>query len=232
MATSEATPVVVHWRGDGSPVLATPRQLGAVVGENLRQLREERRWTQHELARHLQRDGLKWTRSQVAATEAGNRASMDVGTLENLAGSLGVAVADMFTGDGYVFLTSTTCQTLAGLRAALSGTPPSGLPPTDQVIVFGEEALRLRRDETLSRAGLEADATLAKRLGVDVAAVADVARRLFDGLTLTEERDRRADALTRDGEEPMSLGEQQAHRGHITRELSQLIEQELQEGEK
>jgi hypothetical protein len=182
------------------------------------------------MARHLQRDGLKWARSQVAATEAGNRATIELGTLANLAGSLGVAVAELCAGGGHVFLTSSTCQTLAGLRASLAGTAPGDLPPGDRVTVIGPEALKLRHEETLTLAGLEADATLAKRLGVELAEVAEAARALFEGRTLTEERDQRVNALQQASGEAMSLGEQQAHRGHITRELSQLIEQRLTKG--
>jgi hypothetical protein len=53
------------------------------------------------------------------------------------------------------------------------------------------------------------------------------ARQLYNGRTLTEERDLRVKVLAMDS--PMDIGEQQAHRGHITRELSKEIEAALRD---
>ncbi len=69
-----------------------------------------------------------------------------------------------------------------------------------------------------SNAAVEADRTLADRLDVPTEVVARIATELW-GRSLTEERDRRVDAL---GE--MEPNERQAHRGHVTRELAQEIE--------
>lgn len=72
------------------------RPLGVVVGANLRRLRVQHRMTQHEMARHLQQRGLTWTRSQVAAIEAGKRASIGLGPVAVLASALGVRLTELF----------------------------------------------------------------------------------------------------------------------------------------
>ncbi|MCW2911983.1 MAG: hypothetical protein JWN52_51 [Actinomycetia bacterium] len=146
-----------------------------------------------------------------------------------LASSLGVAVPDLFAGDGYVLLTPEVCQSREGLRAAFSGLPPSEYNQLHHAVVVGGKALQLRHQEVQKLAGLEADEALAKRLGVDVQEVATVAWEMFDGLTLTEERDRRAEVIVTEGAEPMGIREQQAHRGHITRELSTEIAKKIRD---
>lgn len=197
---------------------ATALTLGQVVGENLKRHREAMRWTQHEMARHLQRNGLNWARGQVAAVEAGNRESVPFEAMVMLAAALGVGLADLLAGDGDVQLTPDTRETRAGLRTLLAGRIDMDLDPQDRVQV-SQRAAQLR---------YEADLALAKRLGVTAQDVMTAARSLFGGRTLTEERDLRVKVLTLD-DEAMSIGEQQAHRGHITRELSAEIEAALRE---
>jgi transcriptional regulator with XRE-family HTH domain len=199
---------------------ATALTLGQVIGENLKRHREGMRWTQHEMARHLQRNGLNWARGQVAAIEAGNRESVSFEAMVVLAAALGVSLAGLLAGDGDVQLTPDTRQTRAGLRALVAGPLDMDLDPWDRVQV-GQRAAQLR---------YEADLALAKRLGVSAQDVMTAARGLFNGRTLTEERDLRVKVLTLD-DETMSIREQQAHRGHITRELSAEIEKALQRGE-
>lgn len=195
---------------------ATALPLGKVVGENLKRHREGMRWTQHEMARHLQRCGLNWARAQVAAIEAGNRESVPLEALVVLAAALGVGLADLLAGDGDVQLTPDARQSREGLRALLGGPINMDLPPGEQ-LQLSQRAAQLR---------YEADLALAKRLDVSAQDVMAAARKLFSGRTLTEERDLRVKVLTLD-DEAMSIGEQQAHRGHITRELSAEIETAL-----
>lgn len=68
----------------------------------------------------------------------------------------------------------------------------------------------------------QADVELAVRLGVGVVDVLEAAWAEFDMLTMTQERDRRVDELG-----DLSPGERTAHRGHITRLLSQRIQDRL-----
>lgn len=199
---------------------ATALTLGQVIGENLKRHREAMRWTQHEMARHLQRSGLNWARGQVAAVEAGNRESVSFEAMVVLAAALGVGVPDLLAGDGLVQLTPDARQTRGGLRTLVAGRIDMDLELPDRIQV-SQQAAQLR---------YEADIALAKRLGLSAQDVMTAARGLFDGRTLTEERDLRVKVLTLD-DETMSIREQQAHRGHITRELSAEIEKALQRGE-
>lgn len=66
-----------------------------------------------------------------------------------------------------------------------------------------------------------ADQTLAHRLDVPLRVITGIALKLWDR-TLTDERDVRVAELG-----DLDPGERQAHRGHITRELSKQIEAKL-----
>src|SRR5829696_7377475 len=83
-----------------------PRKtLGALVGENVRRLREKRALTQHELAQVWKRQGLNWARSKIAALEAGNRPQVNTADLLIMASGLQVTIAELFEGWGEVHLT-------------------------------------------------------------------------------------------------------------------------------
>jgi transcriptional regulator with XRE-family HTH domain len=158
-----------------------PSGAGLVVGENLRRIREQRRWTQEEMAHHLRQWGLGWSRAYLAAYEAGHRDGIDVAVVSVLSAALGVPLGDLYP-------------------------PPAG-----------------RRHVATERQ--EADAALAERRGLPVQHVMAVARRIYEGRTLTEERDLRVQ--TSSVGESMSIGERQARRGHITRELAKEVEAAL-----
>src|SRR5665811_1690735 len=68
----------------------------------------------------------------------------------------------------------------------------------------------------------QADDELAQRIGVRGVEVAQEAMLLFDGRTLTEERDRRVERMG-----DLTMQERQAHRGHVTRELAVQLEEIL-----
>jgi transcriptional regulator with XRE-family HTH domain len=203
----------------------TPPSVGAVIGENLRRLREHSGLTQHEVARQLLRVGLTWTRSKIAAIEAGERPNLTFAEVVQLALGFDVDLAELFEGTGAVQMTQ-VAMPRALVREVLRGEWASGGKPD----LWDPTA---RRQDLLDRAQLsdelrrmlagagETDQTLAERLGVPLEAVTDAAHTLW-GRTLTEERDRRASEL---GE--MDVRERKAHRGHLTRELSQRIETEL-----
>lgn len=180
--------------------------------------------TQYEIAFSYQRTGVGWTRSQVAAFEAGNRPKVDIGLLVPLASTFGVPITDLFEGDGYLLLGPGLCQTRKGFREALSGTPVHRLDRDDQPMFFDPEKKKtLRHADLRSPREMPADIDLAKRLDVDVREVLRVAREMFNGRTLTEERDRRVEMLESESGETMGSSGRQAHRGHITRELTERI---------
>lgn len=185
------------------------RALGAVVGENVRRLREAEGWTQQEAAGQLARLGLKFTRSQLASLESGRRADVETATLLLLAISFDVPVVELLAGSGRVRLSPAVSADLDSARAALVGDP-----------------VRIRLDDpALAESyflsiGADADQRLADRLGLAVEAVMAAARKRW-GRTLTEERDHR---LAKTGSE----GDRRAARGHVTRDLSNQLTTDLQ----
>lgn len=205
MATGEAT-----GEDKGAEGVAS---VGTVVGENLRRIRETQKLTQHEAARRCQAVGLNWSRSRLADVERGFRETIDVGTLLLLATAFDVPVSELFAGDGLVQLATKGTQTRSGTRRLLSSRDTwRELPPKDQ-----PESARV------ADTAIEADAALADRLGVSTTRVLDMATRIFRGLSLTQERDRRIAALGN-----LDTGERAAHRGHITRELGRLLEEVIE----
>ncbi|KLL10806.1 helix-turn-helix domain-containing protein [Protofrankia coriariae] len=222
MATGETTTEPyerqprVRWVAHDPPGSAS---VGQIVGENLRRLREQWQWTQHEMAVTFQRHGLSWTRVRVAAIERGDRDTVDLGTLLLLSEAIGVAPAEFFAGDGDVRLSPQAVAPRAYVREQLSGTP-SHLRSTDLLVTIKPDNPNLGIRPITST---EADEALARRLGASTQTVVMEALTLW-GHSLTDERDRRVRALG-----DMEPNERQAHRGHITRELSREIEQRLAE---
>jgi transcriptional regulator with XRE-family HTH domain len=191
-----------------------PRKtLGAVVGENVRRLRERRALTQHELAQVWKRQGLDWARSKIAALEAGHRARVDCAELVMMAAGLGATVAELLEGEGEVHLTPhPRIIDRESLRSVFSG---ARVGPPSASFGFSGQA-------TGTVLSSEADRELARRLGVPAMVVINTASSIFDGRTLTEERDRRVADLGQ-----MSMSERMAHRGHVTRELAALVEDHI-----
>lgn len=208
--------------------MAVAQTLGAVVGENLQRLRERSRLTQHETARLLQRRGASWSRSKIAAVEAGERPNVTLADAIVLASTFNVELAELFAGDGLVELTSTVVLPRRVVSDVARGTYASSSPEQWDPEARRKELLNLDRllaaaeEITIGRFGAtEADHALAQRLDAPPSMVIDIAVKLW-GQTLTEERDRRVAEL---GEKEVS--ERQAHRGHITRELSRQVQAEL-----
>lgn len=200
-----------------------------MVGENLRRLREQRRLTQHEAARLLQGYGLRWSRSKIAAIEAGDRPNVSLEDVLLAAFAFDVPVAELFDGEGDVVLSAR----IPPLSRRSVGYMLRGIVPplfrhhrSAEEIMDEEDRLAGRRDvddepRVKLIGGTEADQALARRIDVPLKLVTMVAISLW-GSTLTDERDRRVAEL---GE--LDPGERQARRGHITRELSLIIEDEL-----
>jgi transcriptional regulator with XRE-family HTH domain len=199
--------------------------IGAVIGRNVKRLREDRVLTQHELAQLWKRHGLNWARSKVSALEAGSRPHVDLGDLVIMAAALGVPLAEFFGGSdpGSVELKPEPGAVQVNgvrLREMFSDVAP------DLVLEVWGEPSRLHRkhlDQLTEKVHpSQADDELAQRLGVHRVDVAQAAMILFDGRTLTEERDRRVERMG-----DLTLQERQAHRGHVTRELSVQLEEVL-----
>lgn len=190
---------------------------GAVIGENVKRLREAKVLTQHELVHALKRNGLNWARSKLSALEAGSRPQVSASDLMIFAITLQVPLAELFAGPGRVELSpheasidrDTVRQLVAGKRIT-----PSRLstgPAAYRAQVAHHESLPESRPA-------QADVELAQRLGRHPSKVLRAAMELFDGQTLTMERDRRVERLG-----AMSVQERTAHRGHITRELGSQV---------
>ncbi|SDD58125.1 Helix-turn-helix domain-containing protein [Actinokineospora iranica] len=204
--------------------------MGSVVGENLRRLREQSRMTQHEAARLFKQYGLRWSRSKVAAIEAGDRETVSLADVLLLAFVFKVSIDEFFAGDGDVILADQLSPVPRGsVIAIIQGHYPEF--PRPQV---SQQEAEEREHQDVERLfeiidarnklaqATEADQLLARRLGVSVDEVLAASLRLW-GRTLTDERNARVVGLGDD----LETGERQAHRGHITRELSQQVEDEL-----
>lgn len=209
-----------------TPDVAGKETVGAVVGENLQRLREQARLTQYEAAHLLARRGAQWHRSKIAAIEAGERPTVAIADVLLLAHTFNVELAELFEGDGDVELNQLVTLSRAMIRDIIRGMASLEGSKDWDPETRRDELLHLARIRTAgegTRFGAkEADQKLARRLDVPVRAVTEIALELW-GKTLTDERDERLDELL--GELPLS--ERPARRGHITRELSQQIEDEL-----
>lgn len=77
---------------------------GAVVGENVKRLREARDLTQYELIHRWQTFGLNWARSKLSALESGHRPKVSSGEMFIMADALSAWPFELFAGDGDVEL--------------------------------------------------------------------------------------------------------------------------------
>lgn len=150
---------------------------------------------------------------------------MSIADVLLLAHTFNVELAELFDGDGDVELSQLATLPRPLIRdiirgmASLEGSKDWD-PHTRHDELLGLARIRTAGEGTRFGAR-EADQMLARRLDVPVRAVTEIARELWDK-TLTDERDERVNQL---GDLPLS--ERPAHRGHITRELSHQIEDEL-----
>jgi transcriptional regulator with XRE-family HTH domain len=201
---------------EGMPQAPT---LDEVIGANLRSIRKQRGWTQHDLEREL-RGGLGWTRSYVAAIEAGRKRIL-VAELIYLSDVLRVAPVSLLAGDGPVRHGDAPPTYLSDVRQVLM-TPPGHEPPAMQAseapAAAAEARARLREDMETAKG--EAEQRAAHKLRVHPVVVVTHARLRW-GRSLTEERDARVGPATGDRRAT------QARRGWVTRELVAELEQAL-----
>lgn len=186
-----------------------PSPLGVVVGENVQRIRTERHLTQEEATVQLRAHGLMWSRSGIAALEAGQRDDVAASALLLLASALDVAPAALVAGDGDVRLTDESTVAREDLREFLAGEAAKLVPTVGSRAA--RAALSLMPGERVS---FKADAELAQRLGLRPEQVYHAAERLW-GHNLHQERERRLAELGN-----LSVSERRVRRGHITRALT------------
>lgn len=221
-ADADAARVGLIGEGDYDPITGKYEaykgmSVGAVVGLNVRRLREEKVLTQHELVQLWRRHGLNWARSKLSALESGARPSMSMGDLVIMAVSLRVPLAELLEGVGPVRLDPNEAELdRADMRRLMAGEviDPEKLAVGPETV----ERQRTHQSQVPAELPVQADVELAQRLRVHPLEVVNTALGMFDNHTLTTERDRRVERMG-----AMSAQERTAHRGHITRELAELV---------
>lgn len=108
------------------------KRLEVVVGQRVRALRDDRRWTQDEFARRLRERGfLSWSHSVVAALENGGK-KLDIAELVELSLTLGVPITELICGQiGWLTLRKGLDIRPAALAKLLSGHQPDDLSNAD-----------------------------------------------------------------------------------------------------
>jgi transcriptional regulator with XRE-family HTH domain len=181
---------------------------GAVVGENLARIREDRRQTQREAAAFLRERGMAMSPANVAQLELGRRASIGIAELLQLSDAYEVPLHEWFAGEGSVYLSDQVRLWREDVRKALRGKSFGVL------LGSAQRQTRYMTDEP--------ERAAANQLGLPVADVAALGLHTW-GRTLTAERDARLGDLTRE-----SMRSVQAKRGHVTRALIQELRQALE----
>lgn len=148
-------------------------RIGAVVGQTLRALRDERGQTQQDAAHLLARWGLIWSRAQVAAIEAGRRESFTLEELIIMCNVYRVDLSEWFPGTGGIVLNDYAEIT----REELRGTFP----------VTNHPYLRSQAYYPLTS---ETDRKAARLLGISGSALNSLAVELW-GARFRTERERR-----------------------------------------
>jgi len=198
--------------------------LGAVVGQNVRRIREERLITQGELAALWKAHGLNWARSKISALESGHRPQISAAELLVMAVSLQVTVPGLLASEGLIRLepydvdleATQVMQLLAGDHTQSKPDPSSE-----------EDVSSFDRWSQLNLGESEAStARWAELLNIETSLFIVLTRKVFDGRTLTEERNRQLEKLG-----DVTLQQRTAHRGHVTRRLLGQLDQYLKDHE-
>lgn len=184
---------------------------GQVVGENVQRIRADLGMSQSVLARLLSTSGERWTKSNVAALERGARARVGDGELAQLAGTLGVLVADLYQGDGYLSLGNGAVISREDWRKALMGheSPTLSTSDPDAVAPYASG-----RPDFVA-------VEIADRLDTSIHSVIRAARELY-GRTATAEHAARVGEL----DDPASQSAA-VKRGNVTRQLVAEVEKKI-----
>lgn len=196
-----------------------PPKLGQVVGTNLERIRVENGWSQDDVAASGWRVGLPWSRSTIAAIEAGRR-SIELGEVVLLALALYTAVTDLLAGNGVAQVGDGTKLSLADIRRVLTSDARPGQEALDDVHRRIFSARKQAYERVMLSAGGEAEQKAARKLGVPPQVIAEAAYDLWRR-SLTDERNARVEAKATD---PATTRSSQALRGHVTRVLVSEIE--------
>lgn len=241
----QATRLWVACRATFSTMENEEQTIREVVGENVRRIREEAGARQDDVAAAARGEGLRWTRSKIAALERGEKA-LDLAEAVLLAEAMGkvagrpVAVADLLAGDGAVRLSSALVLHRESLRRFLGGVPvrvlvrdiPGG--PDRMRVAMAKMPAMLERAARMIGSGPsvdlvihaedhagDAEGRVGRTLGVSKMDVAYLAVGLW-GRTLAEERDHRVS-------DDVPLTSRSAKRGRVTRQLVEELRTRLLE---
>lgn len=210
--------------------MRTAPSVAEVVGANAQDIRGRTRID--DVAREARQLGLKWNSGRISDLERG-RVSPTLSTLYVLANALSratgrdVSLADLVRTPGYVRLNDHLVIRGTALVSALSG-EAALLDDADRYLDAREVAEAIRAttpSERIAftnelRATSEAEQKLARALGVSLADLLKTTRQLWDGRSLTEERDRRAG--------PDANAQK---RGRVSRELKAELRERLHDGD-
>lgn len=101
------------------------RGLGQLLGERLKEFREERGLTPDDVARQARQVGLPWSRFTVHAFERGQRKQVVLEELLLLSYAFQVEPSDWFAGNGWVKLSDDARASLGVIRSMLAGSSPT-----------------------------------------------------------------------------------------------------------
>lgn len=198
------------------------RTLPALVGQQVRKVREQAGRSQDELAGAARRAGLDWTRAAVASLETGRR-GLSAEELILLPTALSILTGQDYRlgdllPDAWIETptgSSVHARSLRGLLAGESVAEANLIPP------WGRRVKGAR----LSDLEIQGEAVrhVAAVLNVSPKEIAATARRLWRH-ELTEERERRVVDRAGEGASPQTL---RALRGHVTRELLDELRQTM-----
>jgi len=189
--------------------------LNEAIARRVRQLREERGWTQDRLADRLREAGFTgWTRSMGAALETRRRQG-SAGDLVALSAALGVPPSELVPPrSGSVSLDNGSLISLQRASLILGGrqtSPDRDAPQPPARSPRSTAKGSPSRDAVARAAKGELERRVARVLGVGSEEVAEAALRLW-GSSATDERDRRAP-------DPRKLGVRRNASRHVREEL-------------
>ncbi len=198
--------------------------LGAVVGQNVRRIREERLITQGELEALWKAHGLNWARSKISALESGHRPQISAAELLVMAVSLQVTVPGLLAIEGSIRLEPYDVDLEANQVMQLLAGDQSQSKPDPSWAEQQSVVVRMSQVGTRSGESEAATARWAELFNMEPRLFIVFTRKVFDGRTLTEERDRQLENLG-----DVTFQRRTALRGHVTRRLLGQLEQFLED---
>ncbi|HEY5024435.1 MAG TPA: helix-turn-helix transcriptional regulator [Acidimicrobiales bacterium] len=205
--------------------------LRAIVGQLLRERREELGLRQDDVAEYVRAFGLTdWTRATVATLEAGKR-EIDLDELWPVCAGLEIGIVELLersdawvavgTPVGTKTVTTSSAWPITKVREVLFS--------RDSRIAASMAGIREARENEVRTRDLERDAKnesvrrIARTLKTEPETVAKYAWTLWHR-SLPHERDARVEQLAPPDADPRTV---QALRGHVTRELRKELEQRI-----